>query len=196
MTARQKLTLNRPRRASEETTPKSSPVYRKKVWVNPTPKKQVKKPKPQKPVKPVTQKRVEKPQPVVKVKIPKPPRQPKKRLPLDEAISQISLFWPALFPEQQLRPMKIGIRQAMWQEVNEKGLPLTKKRLKACLNSIGHHVDYRALIQLGANRYDKDGQVAGEVTQADVEDNLKRLDRLNKSLQQPTDGYVSLALGK
>ncbi|HGJ5868533.1 hypothetical protein [Arsenophonus nasoniae] len=110
MTERQKLSLNRPRRASEEMTPKSSPVYRKKVWVNPTPKKQVKKPKPQK--------RVEKPQPVVKVKIPKPPKPPKKRLPLAEAISQISLFWPALFPEHQLRPMKIGIRQAMWQEVN------------------------------------------------------------------------------
>ncbi|UBX30987.1 hypothetical protein [Arsenophonus apicola] len=42
MTERQKLSLNRPRRASEEMTPKSSPVYRKKVWVNPTPIKQVK----------------------------------------------------------------------------------------------------------------------------------------------------------
>ncbi|HGJ5874081.1 MAG TPA: ProQ/FINO family protein [Arsenophonus apicola] len=188
MTERKKLTLNRPRRASEETTPKSSPVYRKKVWVNPTPKKQVKKPKPQKPVKPVTQKRVEKPQPVVKVKIPKPPQQPKKRLPLAEAISQISLFWPALFPEHQLRPMTIGTQQAMWQEVKEKELPLTKKRLKACLNSIGQHIDYRALIQLGASRYDKDGRMAGEVTQADVEDNLQRLARLNKSFQQPVDG--------
>ncbi|HGJ5898899.1 ProQ/FINO family protein [Arsenophonus apicola] len=182
MTERQKLSLNRPRRASEETTPKSSPVYRKKVWVNPAPKKQVKKPKPQKPVKPVTPKRVEKPQPVTKVKIPKPPRQPKKRLPLEEAISQINIFWPALFPEHQLRPMKIGIQQDMWQEVNEKGLPLTKKRLRSCLGSIGHHADYRALIQLGANRYDKNGQVAGEVTQADVEDNLKRLARLKKTI--------------
>ncbi|HGJ5892071.1 MAG TPA: ProQ/FINO family protein [Arsenophonus apicola] len=188
MTERQKLTLNRPKWASEETTSKSSPMYRKKVWVNPTPQKQVKKPKLQKPVKPITQKRVEKPQPVVKVKIPKPPQQPKKRLPLAEAISQISAFWPDLFPEQQLKPMKIGIRQAMWQEVNEKGLPLTKKRLRACLGSIGHHADYRALIQLGASRYDKDGRMAGEVTQADVEDNLQRMVKLNKLLQQPTDG--------
>ncbi|MDR5611152.1 hypothetical protein [Arsenophonus sp.] len=115
--------------------------------MNPAPKKQVKKPKPQKPVKPVNQKWVEKPQPVAKVKIPIPPKQP-------------------------------------------------KKRLKACLGSIGHHIDYRALIQLGVSRYDKDGQVAGEVTQADVEDNLKRLDRLNKSPKQPPDGYASLVLGK
>jgi hypothetical protein len=182
MTERQKLTLNRPKRASEETTSKSSPVYRKKVWVNPAPKKQVKKPKPQKPVKPVTQKRVEKPQPVVKVKIPKPPKPPKKRLPLAEAISQISLFWPDLFPEHQLRPMTIGTQQAMWQEVKEKGLPLTRRRLRACLGSIGYHADYRALIQLGASRYDKDGQMAGEVTQADVDDNLQRLARLNKPI--------------
>lgn len=188
MTERQKLSLNRPRRVYEEKTPKSSPVYRKKVWVNSAPKKQVKKPKPQKPVKPVTQKRVEKPQPVVKVKIPKPPKPPKKRLPLAEAISQISIFWPDLFPEHQLRPMKIGIQQDMWQEVKEKCLPITRRRLRACLGSIGHHANYRALIHLSASRYDKDGQVAGEVTQADVEDNLQRLVRLNKSFQQPVDG--------
>ncbi|WP_180558339.1 ProQ/FINO family protein [Arsenophonus endosymbiont of Apis mellifera] len=181
MTERQKLSLNRPRRVSEETTPKSSPVYRKKVWVNSAPKKQVKKPKPQKPVKPVTQKRVEKSQPVVKIKIPKPTKPPKKRLPLAEAISQISIFWPDLFPEHQLRPMKIGIQQDMWQEVKEKCLPITRRRLRVCLGSIGHHADCRALIQLGASRYDKDGQVAGEVTQADVEDNLKRLARLKKN---------------
>ncbi len=76
--------------------------------------------------------------------------------------------------------MKIGIQQDMWQEVKEKDLPIARKRLRACLGSIGHHANYRALIQLGASRYDKDGQIAGEVTQADVENNLQRLARRNK----------------
>ncbi|WP_334472465.1 ProQ/FinO family protein [Arsenophonus sp. PmNCSU2021_1] len=116
----------------------------------------------------------------MKVKIPKPPIPPKKRLPLEEAISQITTFWPNLFADSELLPMKIGIQQDMWQEVKEKDLPIARKRLRACLGSIGHHANYRALIQLGASRYDKDGQIAGEVTQADVENNLQRLARRNK----------------
>ncbi|WP_334472957.1 ProQ/FINO family protein [Arsenophonus sp. PmNCSU2021_1] len=186
MTERKKLSLNRPSKASQEELPQSNSVYRKKVWVNATPKKQTKKPKPQKVVKQQPKKTVVKPKQEVKVKIPKPPTPPKKRLPLEEAISQITTFWPNLFPNGKLCPMKIGIQQDMWQEVKERGFSIAKKRLKSCLGSIGHHTDYRVLIQLGAFRYDKDGQIVGEVTQADVEDNLQRLARRNKSNHQST----------
>ncbi|PAV02348.1 hypothetical protein CBG25_11445 [Arsenophonus sp. ENCA] len=196
MTERQKLSLNRPGKVSQETQTSSIPVYGKKVWVNPAPKKQAKKPKPQKVAKQQPKKLVEKPKQEVKVKIPKPPQQPKKRLPLEEAIYQISAFWPDLFPEHQLCPMKVGIQQDMWQEVKEKDLPIARRRLRACLGSIGHHTDYRALIQLGAFRYDKDGQIVGEVTQADVEDNLQRLARRNKSTHQSTGFHADLALEK
>ncbi|WGM03952.1 ProQ/FINO family protein [Arsenophonus nasoniae] len=180
MTERQKLSLNRPRKASQEWQTSSTAVYGKKVWVNAAPKKQLKKPKPKKVAKQQPKKVVEKPKQEVKVKIPKPPIPPKKRLPLEEAISQISTFWPYLFPDGKLCPMKIGIQQDMWQEVKEKSLPIARKRLRACLGSIGHHADYRALIQLEAFRYDKDGHIVGEVTEADVEDNLQRLARRNK----------------
>lgn len=180
MTERKKLTLNRPRKASQEEQSSSNPVYRKKVWVNAAPKKQVKKPKPKKVAKQQSEKPVIKPKKIVKVKPPKLPTPPKKRLPLNEVISQITTFWPKLFPENQLRPMKIGIQHDMWNEVKEKGLPIARRHLRACLGSIGHHADYRGLIQLGAFRYDKDGQIVGEVTQADVDDNLQRLARRNK----------------
>ncbi|WGM09040.1 ProQ/FINO family protein [Arsenophonus nasoniae] len=179
MTERQKLTLNRPRKASQEEQPSSTPVYGKKVLVNAAPTKTGKKTHPPKVAKPQP-KKVEKPKQIVKVKIPKPSIPPKKRLPLDEAISQITTFWPYLFPDGKLCPMKIGIQQDMWQEVKEKGLPIARRRLRACLGSIGYHADYRALIQLGAFRYDKDGQRVGEVTQADIDDNLQRLARRNK----------------
>ncbi|WGL93886.1 ProQ/FINO family protein [Arsenophonus nasoniae] len=181
MTERKKLSLNRLRKASQEEHPQSNSVYRKKVWVNAAPKKQAKKTKPQKVAKQQPKKLVEKPKPTLKVKTPKPPTAPKNRLPLEEAISQISMFWPNLFPDGKLCPMKIGIQQDMWQEVKEKGLPIARRRLRACLGSIGHHANYRALIQLGAFRYDKYGQIVGEVTQADVDDNLQRLARRNKS---------------
>ncbi|HGJ5865914.1 ProQ/FINO family protein [Arsenophonus nasoniae] len=180
MTERKKLSLNRPRKASQEEQTSNTPVYGKKVWVNATPKKKAKKPHPPKAAKQQPKKSVVKPKQAVKVKIPKPPIPPKKRLPLKEAISQITTFWPNLFPDSALRPMKIGIQQDMWQEVKEKGLPIARRRLRACLGSICHHADYRALIQLGVFRYDKDGQIAGVVNQADVEDNLQRLARRNK----------------
>ncbi|PAU99114.1 hypothetical protein CBG25_20520 [Arsenophonus sp. ENCA] len=147
--------------------------------MNTAPKKQAKKPKHKKVAKPQP-KKVEKPKQVVKVKIPKPPIPPKKRLPLEEAILQITTFWPYLFPDGKLCPMKIGIQQDMWQEVKEKELQIARRRLRACLGSIGYHADYRVLIQLGAFRYDKDGQIVGKVTQADVDDNLRRLARRNK----------------
>ncbi|WP_026824123.1 ProQ/FINO family protein [Arsenophonus nasoniae] len=194
MTERKKLSLNRPRKASQEDQTSSNPVYGKKVWVNAAPKKQAKKPKPQKVVKQQSHKSVVKPKQEVKVKIPKPPTPPKKRLPLEEAISQITTFWPYLFPDGKLCPMKIGIQQDMWQEVKDKCLPIARRRLRACLGSIGHHADYRALIQLGASRYDKDGQIVGEVTQADVEDNLQRLARRNKSTHQSTGFHANLIL--
>ncbi|HGJ5856719.1 ProQ/FINO family protein (plasmid) [Arsenophonus nasoniae] len=180
MKERQKLSLNRPRKASPEEQTSSTPAYGKKVWVNAVPKKQVKKPHLPKVAKQQPKKPVVKPKQAVKVKTPKPPTPPKNRLPLEEAISQITTFWPYLFPDGQLCPMKIGIQQDMWQEVKDKCLPIARRRLRACLGSIGHHADYRGLIQLGAFRYDKDGQIVGEVTQADVEDNLQRLARRNK----------------
>ncbi|HGJ5866049.1 MAG TPA: ProQ/FINO family protein [Arsenophonus nasoniae] len=146
MTERKKLTLNLPRKASREEQTSSTSVYGKKVWVNAAPKKQLKKPKPKKVAKQQPKKPAVKPKQAVKVKIPKPPIPPKKRLPLEEAISQITTFWPYLFPDGKLCPMKIGIQQDMWQEVKENGLPIARRRLRACLGSIGHHVDYRALI--------------------------------------------------
>ncbi|MDR5611474.1 MAG: hypothetical protein RAM36_00020 [Arsenophonus sp.] len=84
MTERKKLSLNRPRKASPEEQTSSTYVYGKKVWVNTAPKKQAKKQQPNK--------SVVKPKQAVKVKTPKPPTPPKKRLPLDETISQITTF--------------------------------------------------------------------------------------------------------
>ncbi|WGM09037.1 hypothetical protein [Arsenophonus nasoniae] len=55
MTERKKLSLNRPRKASPEEETSSTPVYGKQVWVNATPKKQAKKPKPQKVVSTITE---------------------------------------------------------------------------------------------------------------------------------------------
>lgn len=82
----------------------------------------------QQPKKPVVKSKQE-----AKVKISTLPTPPKKRLPSNEAISQIRTFWPYLFHDGKLCPMKIGIQQDMWLEVKEKSLPIARKRLRACL---------------------------------------------------------------
>lgn len=72
MTERHKLSLNRPRKVSqEEQPPKSNSVYRKKVWLNAAPKKHAKKLHPPKVAKQQPKKSVVKPKQAVKVKIPK-----------------------------------------------------------------------------------------------------------------------------
>lgn len=180
MTERKKLSLNRPGKASFEEPLQNTPLYQKKDWVNPALKKQQKKSNSEKATKQQLQKNEVNFKPRLKVKILKPLTPSKNRLPIDEAISQIMTFWPRLFPDGKLRLLKIGIQQDMWQEVKEKSLPISKRYLKACLSSIGHHIDYRSLIQLGSFRFDKDGLKVGEVTQADIDDNLQRLARRNK----------------
>lgn len=68
MAERKKLTLNRPRKASQGEQTSSTPVYGKKVWENAAPKKQTKKLHPPKVAKQQPKKSVVKPKQEVKVK--------------------------------------------------------------------------------------------------------------------------------
>ncbi|CAA2931067.1 hypothetical protein [Arsenophonus endosymbiont of Bemisia tabaci] len=99
--------------------------------MNAPPKKQAKKPHPLKVAKQQPKKVVEKSKQEVKVKIPKPPTPPKKRLPLEEAISQISTFWPNLLPENQLKPMKISIQQGYVAGAEGKVITDSQKAFKS-----------------------------------------------------------------
>lgn len=109
-----------------------------------------------------------------------PPTPPKQHLPLEEAIANISEYWPQLFPNGQLRPMAVGTREALLADKKVRELPISYKKLKRSLAAISHSVKYRSTIMPGAVRYDKDGQPNGTVTESDVADTLKRIQRLAK----------------
>ncbi|EMB8480643.1 conjugal transfer protein [Providencia rettgeri] len=109
-----------------------------------------------------------------------PPTPPKQHLPLEEAITNLSEHWPHLFPEGQLRPMAVGIRESLFADKKARELPISYKKLKRSLAAISHSVKYRTTIMPGAVRYDKDGQPNGAVTESDVADTLKRIQRLAK----------------
>ncbi|MTC26296.1 conjugal transfer protein [Providencia alcalifaciens] len=109
-----------------------------------------------------------------------PPTPPKQHLPLEVAIANLSEYWPHLFPNEQLRPMVVGIREALLADKKNRELPISTKKLKRSLAAISHSVKYRTTIMPGAARYDKDGQPNGTVTELDVADTLKRIQKLAK----------------
>lgn len=93
--------------------------------------------------------------PVLRVKVPtpiKPPR-PKRTLSYDEAISIMQGYWPALFNSQQLRLMKINIREDLYHDIEQRKLPLSRKVLRRCLKSITRSADYLSQIQTDAPLY-------------------------------------------
>src|SRR5699024_8032771 len=109
-----------------------------------------------------------------------PPTPPKQYLPLEVAIANLSEYWPHLFPNGQLRPMAVGIRETLFAYKKVRELPISTKKLKCSLAAISHSVKYRTTIMPGAVRYDKDGQPNGAVTESDVADTLKRIQKLAK----------------
>src|SRR5699024_9002819 len=99
---------------------------------------------------------------------------------LDAAIAEISTYWPNLFPAGQLRPMAIGLRDTLLQDIKLNHFAISARKLKHCLSAISHSMAYRTTIMPGAVRYDKDGQPSGVVTELDVADTLKRIQRIAK----------------
>ena len=102
---------------------------------------------------------------------------PKQHIRLEEAIANISEYWPQLFPMGILRPMAVGTHEALFADKKARELPISYKTMKRSLAAISHSVDYRTTIMLGAVRYDKDGQPNGTVTESDVADTLKRIQK-------------------
>ncbi|HHR5860546.1 TPA: ProQ/FINO family protein [Providencia alcalifaciens] len=181
---RKKLTLKRTTKenSAESTTPIIS-FRRKQVVINTqykpnNPTKKIITQSSKKVVPSPTQKKDEIVIPLEKKII--PPTLPKQHLPLEEAIANISAYWPHLFPCGQLRPMAVGIREALFADKKVRELPISTKKLKRSLATISHSMKYRTTIMPGAVRYDKDGQPNGIVTESDVVDTLKRIQKLAK----------------
>ncbi|HHR5829469.1 TPA: ProQ/FINO family protein [Providencia alcalifaciens] len=181
---RKTLTLKRPSTEKNKTEDSSSQIIqrrRKQVIIN-TQRKPNKLPKTTPPSPQKTPSPTKKAQAVV-VPVKKkviPPTPPKKHMPLEEAIAVLSEYWPALFPNGQLRPMAIGTREVLFADKKEQELSISYKKIKRCLAAISHSVKYRTTIMPDAVRFDKDGQPSGVVTESDVADTLKRIQKLAK----------------
>lgn len=182
-TSRPVLTLNRKPKAEPEKSkdPPIQPVFRRKQRIDavPRPKKNKAAPAAKPPV-PVKKTKVPEPHAVKPEKVPVPPTPPKKRMNIIDVLGIITRYWPKLFPDGQLRPMKIGLKEDLLLDRKVRELPVSVRTLTRCLSSVSYAVGYRLTIIAGVARYDKDGQPCGTVTPEEEADSVKRLEKLRK----------------
>ncbi|WP_274371691.1 ProQ/FINO family protein [Morganella morganii] len=183
-TPRPVLTLNRKPKAEPEKNNKDTPiqpVFRRKQWIDAVARPKKNKAAPAvKPSAPVKKTKVPEPLAVKPEKVPVPQTPPKKRMNIIEALGIITRYWPELFPDGQLRPMKIGLKEDLLLDRKVRELPVSVRTLTRCLSSVSYAGGYRLTVIAGAVRYDKDGQPSGTVTPEEDADSVLRMEKLRK----------------
>ncbi|WP_432341944.1 ProQ/FINO family protein [Yersinia enterocolitica] len=106
-----------------------------------------------------------------RVRPPKPPR----TLAYHEAASLMQGYWPDIFDGQQPRLFKLHIREDLYQDIEQRELPLSRKVLRRCLKSITRSADYLSQIQTDAPRYNLKGIVEGHVNEQEYQFAIEKL---------------------
>lgn len=111
------------------------------------------------------------------------PQQPKKKNKAtanakqkDFRISRIVKHW-TLFSEPEAKPLMIGIREAMIEDIKARELDVPESHVKQGLRSYISRKAYLKALTLGGSRFDMNGQPNGEITpeqQAIAEQKLKQ----------------------
>lgn len=87
------------------------------------------------------------------------------RLPaLEEAVDTLKAWWPALFDGETPRLLALGVREAMFADMAERGIPLSHKQVIKCLKRITRSDIYLSLMVAGADRFDLTGHPVSKVT--------------------------------
>jgi len=96
----------------------------------------------------------------------KPQPEPKYRslMPLEEAITLLAQCWPALVQDGRPVLLAINIRQAMVDDIRQRGLNISVKKLKRCLCAITRSDVYLGAMMEGAWRTDIEGQPVARIT--------------------------------
>ncbi len=120
------------------------------------------------------------PAPVIPEKAVRPVRY--LRLPaLQEAIDTLKVWWPVLFKGDTPHLLAIGIREAFFDDMAEREIPLSHKQVIKCLKSITRSERYLSSMSAGAERVDLHGNPVSVVTPD--EEQYAQL-RLEKQRQQ------------
>ncbi len=73
---------------------------------------------------------------------------------LDEAVNTLKPWWPGLFDGNTPRLLACGIRDVLLEDVAQRNIPLSHKKLRRALKAITRSESYLCAMKAGACRYD------------------------------------------
>jgi len=99
---------------------------------------------------------------------------------LDEAVNTLKPWWPGLFDGNTPRLLACGIREVLLDEVFQRNIPLSHKKLSRALKAITRSESYLCAMKAGACRYDTEGYVTEHITQEEEQYAQARLEKVRR----------------
>lgn len=99
---------------------------------------------------------------------------------LDEAVNTLKPWWPGLFDGDTPRLLACGIRDVLLEDVVQRNIPLSHKKLRRALKAITRSESYLCAMKAGACRYDTEGYVTEHISQEEEAYAAERLDKIRR----------------
>ncbi len=99
---------------------------------------------------------------------------------LDEAVNTLKPWWPGLFDGNTPRLLACGIREVLLDEVSQRNIPLSHKKLSRALKAITRSESYLCAMKAGACRYNTEGYVTEHITQEEEQYAQARLEKVRR----------------
>ncbi len=88
--------------------------------------------------------------------------------------------WPGLFDGDTPRLLACGIRDVLLEDVAQRNIPLSHKKLRRALKAITRSESYLCAMKAGACRYDTEGYVTEHISQEEEAYAAERLDKIRR----------------
>ncbi len=89
-------------------------------------------------------------------------------------------WWPGLFDGDTPRLLACGIRDVLLEDVAQRNIPLSHKKLRRALKAITRSESYLCAMKAGACRYDTEGYVTEHISQEEEAYAAERLDKIRR----------------
>lgn len=99
---------------------------------------------------------------------------------LDEAVNTLKPRWPGLFDGDTPRLLACGIRDVLLEDVAQRNIPLSHKKLRRALKAITRSESYLCAMKAGACRYDTEGYVTEHISQEEEAYAAERLAKIRR----------------
>ncbi|EIY0669795.1 fertility inhibition protein FinO [Salmonella enterica] len=99
---------------------------------------------------------------------------------LNDAVSTLKPWWPGLSDGDTPRLLQRGIREVLFVETAERGIPLSHKKILRALKGITRSEAYLTAMVAGACRYDTRGCVTAHITAEEEAYARARLEKLRR----------------